>query len=76
MIMFADPMAYADGRLKLVSQQRVERSDLENEIDTDNAQQLAKLRGEMATQTEEELRKVSSQLAVKIDSKNYVEHRS
>ncbi|XP_052773636.1 trichohyalin-like isoform X2 [Mya arenaria] len=62
-----DPLTYADGRLKLLSQQRVERNNLENEIDTSNTQELTKMRSEMCTQTEQELRHVADHLKEKLD---------
>ncbi|XP_052251546.1 trichohyalin-like isoform X1 [Dreissena polymorpha] len=62
-----DPVTYADGRLKLLSQQRVEKANLENEIDNENIEQLAKLRSEIATQTESDLRNVNTHLLEKLD---------
>ncbi|XP_053407084.1 trichohyalin-like isoform X2 [Mercenaria mercenaria] len=68
-----DPITYADGRLKLLSQQRVERSNLENEVDTENTNELIKLRSEIAVQTEGELRGVADHLKMKISQDDNAE---
>lgn len=65
-ILLTDPDTYAEGRLKLLSQQRVEKSVLENEIDSENTNELIKLRTEIAIQTENELRNVSDGLKNKM----------
>jgi hypothetical protein len=50
-----------------LSQQRVERANLENEIDTENTGELTKLRSEIAIQTEGELRGVAENLKTRIN---------
>ena len=59
-------MAYADGKLKLLSQQRGERSQLENQIDTEHTNELSKLRNEIQTQTEAELKGVESNIQTRL----------
>lgn len=60
-------MAYADGRLKLLSQQRVERATLESEIDSENMNELTNLRNEIAIQTENELRAIGDNFRTTLD---------
>lgn len=60
-------MTYVDGRLKLLSQQRVERAKLDNEIDTENMNELSTLRNSMAVQTEDELRIIGNNLRSSLD---------
>ena len=63
---FSDPVAYASGRLKLISQQRQERSALENKIDVEHTDELTKLRNEVASQTEFELKTLETNLKAKL----------
>lgn len=61
-----DPIVYAGKKLQLLSQQRVECSTLENEIDIENANELTQLRGKITTQTEADLRNVIGSMHAKI----------
>ena len=56
-IEISDPVAYASGRLKLVSQQRQERSTLENEVDIEHTNELTKLSAPVLLNLFNELRK-------------------
>ena len=62
LFLLLDPNAYADGRLKLLSQQRVERATLDSEMDTENLNQLSEIRKTIALQTETDLRAIGSNL--------------
>ena len=64
----SDPVAYASGKLKLQSKQRQEKGALENEIDVDNTQELTKLRNEIASQTEFELKQLENKFRDRLPS--------
>ncbi|KAL3864064.1 hypothetical protein ACJMK2_005770 [Sinanodonta woodiana] len=61
-----DPLFYAEERLKILSQQRVEKNNIENELDEEHAQELMILRKEIETQTEDELKKAETRLREKL----------
>ena len=56
-IEISDPVAYASGRLKLVSQQRQARGTLENEIDIEHTDELTKLSAHVLLDLFNELQK-------------------
>ena len=51
-------MSYAEGLLKLKSQQRLEQANLENQLDGEHAKQLAQLREQLAEGAEGKLSEV------------------
>ncbi|KAK3595846.1 hypothetical protein CHS0354_014668 [Potamilus streckersoni] len=63
-----DPLFYAEERLKILSQQRIEKNNIENELDEEHAQELTTLRKEIETQTEDELKKAETRLREKLPS--------
>ena len=51
----SDPISQLEEKQQLISHQRAEHAEIENEIDTENAEELKELRGEIMVKTKEEL---------------------
>jgi hypothetical protein len=60
---------FADGRLKLMSQHRIEMNSLETEIDADHAKELIKLRNDISEQATMGLKDAETQLTGKLKDK-------
>jgi hypothetical protein len=54
-VVLSDPMAYLEERQNLLSKQRMEKSELENEMDMEHAAELDQLRQEVVKQGQQEL---------------------
>ena len=54
-IFISDPISQLEEKQQLISHQRAEQAEIENEIDSENTSELVQLRGEIKLKIKEEL---------------------